>query len=477
MIDLDREQPCCCDAHARWSARRSQHGSACAGARGLLQRIGRPTEREHPRLAAVGSAVCCGEPCQWCAPGPRWRPSRAAARRTRRWPGACREGPARVLRALRAAPADVRLDGERRCRNAWPTPRTAASWPTWEPATWPPPSAGRRAPSATRTVPAAEQLGYLVGAVRRGIAARPGPGLRAGAPDRGRGQARRRRSAAFRRGLRAGLPRRIASTGPTRSEGDRWPQRSSCGARRRARQWTTSRSRASGADRRGADARPREGRRRPHQRRAGPAGRRRGRADRRRRGRDRRRRARRPVPHRRVPDRLGHLVEHERQRGDRRAGGRRGPRQRPREHGPVLQRRVPLRRAPGRRVGGHREAAARAGEARAVVRREGRPVAGRGQGRAHAHDGRGARDAGPGVRRLRRAGAPGPRARVRRAAARAADPAGRHRHRHRPEHPRRVRRRRRARRCRRAPAWPSRRPRTRSRPRATATGWWSCRAR
>ena len=34
---------------------------------------------------------------------------------------------------------------------------------------------------------------------------------------------------------------------------------------------------------------------------------------------DRRRRARRPVPDRRVPDRLGHLVEHERERGDRRA--------------------------------------------------------------------------------------------------------------------------------------------------------------
>ena len=30
------------------------------------------------------------------------------------------------------------------------------------------------------------------------------------------------------------------------------------------------------------------------------------------------RRARRPVPDRRLPDRLGHLVEHERERGDRR---------------------------------------------------------------------------------------------------------------------------------------------------------------
>ena len=41
-------------------------------------------------------------------------------------------------------------------------------------------------------------------------------------------------------------------------------------------------------------------------------------ADRRRGRRDRRRRARRPVPDRRLPDRLGHLVEHERQRGHRR---------------------------------------------------------------------------------------------------------------------------------------------------------------
>ena len=46
-------------------------------------------------------------------------------------------------------------------------------------------------------------------------------------------------------------------------------------------------------------------------------------ADRRRRRRGRRGRARRPVPDRRLPDRLGHLVEHERQRGDREPRGRR----------------------------------------------------------------------------------------------------------------------------------------------------------
>ena len=46
----------------------------------------------------------------------------------------------------------------------------------------------------------------------------------------------------------------------------------------------------------------------------------RGRRDRRRRRARGRRRLRRPVPDRRVPDRLGHLVEHERQRGDRHPG-------------------------------------------------------------------------------------------------------------------------------------------------------------
>ncbi len=47
------------------------------------------------------------------------------------------------------------------------------------------------------------------------------------------------------------------------------------------------------------------------------------RADRGGRRRDRPRRARRPVPDRRLPDRLGHLVEHEHERGDREPRGRR----------------------------------------------------------------------------------------------------------------------------------------------------------
>ena len=72
--------------------------------------------------------------------------------------------------------------------------------------------------------------------------------------------------------------------------------------------------------------------------------------------RDRRRRAPRPLPDRRVPDRLRHVVEHEHERGarlPRRAGrGRRTP-QRPRQRQPVQQRHLPhldpRRGDPGRR--------------------------------------------------------------------------------------------------------------------------------
>jgi len=63
----------------------------------------------------------------------------------------------------------------------------------------------------------------------------------------------------------------------------------------------------------------------------------------------RERRARRPVPDRRVPDRLRHVVEHERERGARDARGRRRARERRREHGAELERRLSVRRAPWRR--------------------------------------------------------------------------------------------------------------------------------
>ena len=65
---------------------------------------------------------------------------------------------------------------------------------------------------------------------------------------------------------------------------------------------------------------------------------------------------------------------------------------------------------------------------------QGGGVQGHRQVRPHAPDGRGARHARPGVRRLRRADPPRPRARRRRAPARRPDPARRHRHRHRPQH-------------------------------------------
>ena len=90
-------------------------------------------------------------------------------------------------------------------------------------------------------------------------------------------------------------------------------------------------------------------------------------ADRRGRRRDRRGQARRPVPDRRLPDRLGHLVEHERQRGDRQPRRRGRPPQRPREHGAVVQRRLPERRPPRRARPGDQRAAAGARAARGLA--------------------------------------------------------------------------------------------------------------
>ena len=155
---------------------------------------------------------------------------------------------------------------------------------------------------------------------------------------------------------------------------------------------------------------------------------------------DRPRRARRPVPDRRLPDRLGHVVEHERERGDRDARRRGRASQRPREHGPVLQRRVPVRGPPRRARRGVAPAAARARAAGAVVRRQGRGVRRHRQGRPHAPDGRRAGHARAGVRRLRGAGPARAQARLQRAAAGRADPARRYRDRHRPEHAPGVRR-------------------------------------
>ena len=187
-------------------------------------------------------------------------------------------------------------------------------------------------------------------------------------------------------------------------------------------------------------ARPGEGRRRARQRRARPARQTTRREHRQRRRRDRCRQARFAVPDRCLPDRLGHVDEHERQRGDRRARRLQRASQRPRQHGPVLQRRVSLGRPPrGARCRPER-AAAGAAPAGALVCEEGEELSERRQVRAHAPDGRRPGHARAGVRRLRRADRARPGARAVRAGARRADPARRHRHRHRAEHPPQIRR-------------------------------------
>ena len=113
----------------------------------------------------------------------------------------------------------------------------------------------------------------------------------------------------------------------------------------------------------------------------------------------------RALPRRRVPDRVGHLVEHEHQRGPgrpgRRAAGRPGPPQRPGQRQPVLQRRVPQRHPPGRRRGGGRRPDPRRRAPRGGPRGQGRRVRPGGQVGSDPPDGRHPGDAGPGVRRVR----------------------------------------------------------------------------
>ncbi len=165
--------------------------------------------------------------------------------------------------------------------------------------------------------------------------------------------------------------------------------------------------------RRRALARPDQGRgrareRRPRVARPGPRP-----AHRRSGGPDRGGRVRRPVPDRRVPDRLWHELQHERQRGHRDARRRGRPRERPRQHGPVVERRLPVGRPPRGARPGRERPAPRARAARARARREGDGVRRRRQVRPDASDGRCPGHARPGVRGLRGAGAPGHRARSR----------------------------------------------------------------
>ncbi len=131
------------------------------------------------------------------------------------------------------------------------------------------------------------------------------------------------------------------------------------------------------------------------------------------------------VPHRRLPDGLGHLVQHEHERGDleprepraRRKGRREeaGPSERPREHGAVEQRRDPHDAAPLGGAGREGAPAARPRAPRQRAPRQEQGVRRRGQGRPDAPPGRDARPHGPGVRRVGRADGArraAPRARV-----------------------------------------------------------------
>jgi len=117
---------------------------------------------------------------------------------------ACREGPEPVLAALRAAPREVRLDGDvplSEClKNAEDGGQLADVGTGYV-------TAAQRLADRAAADPAgreAVQLGYLVGALRRG--SRPDQGPAYELVRRVEGEATRadRRSAAFRRGLRAG---------------------------------------------------------------------------------------------------------------------------------------------------------------------------------------------------------------------------------------------------------------------------------
>ncbi len=148
--------------------------------------------------------------------------------------------------------------------------------------------------------------------------------------------------------------------------------------------------------------------RRRGQRRAGPA-----RPGCCRRNRGCRRRGRRGPPRRRLPDRhlpdgLGHLDQHERERGDRpscrRPARAAGPSQRRGERRPILERHDPQRDAAGRRPGDPDEPPARAGPAAPGPRGQGPRVRPDRENRPDPSPGRDPDPARPGVRRLRRPG-------------------------------------------------------------------------
>ena len=150
------------------------------------------------------------------------------------------------------------------------------------------------------------------------------------------------------------------------------------------------------------------------------------------------------VPAGGLADRLGHAVEHERQRGDLEPGDRdarrrdrleaAGAPERPRQHEPVVERHLPdgdAHRGRGHRA---RRDAARAAEAARRAGRQGGGVQGHHQDRPHPYPGRDAADARPGVRRLCVPGRAGDQAGDRGASQHLSAGAGRHGGRHRAQH-------------------------------------------
>ncbi len=147
-----------------------------------------------------------------------------------------------------------------------------------------------------------------------------------------------------------------------------------------------------------------------------------------------------------VADRLGHAKPHERQRGRGAAGiararrGRSGASERRREPGPVFERCLPHGDAHRRVAAGQDTSAACAARVARRAGGEGVGIRCGGEDRSHAPAGRDAADAGPGVRRLRRATRPLPAQHYPGAARRACVGDRRHRGGHRAEHAPGVRR-------------------------------------
>ena len=145
------------------------------------------------------------------------------------------------------------------------------------------------------------------------------------------------------------------------------------------------------------------------------------------------------LPGRHLPDRLGHLVEHEHERGARdprhdEARRARAP-ERPRQRLAVVERRVPDLGARRRDRRAHRRPRPGARPPRGRARGEGRAVGGRREVGSHPPHGCHAGHPRPGVRRLRPPGAARHRARAGRAPPRRRGSARRHRGRHGHQHP------------------------------------------